>query len=136
MSTIGLLMCHLYWLTKQQDECTVASAFTSLECFLQRGLCGASCFCFVEPATAVEDLEECWPLSHGPVALAVEGPMVRIDGLAAIPQVWEELEPVSRPNPSSEWSRQQGKKGVKTSPKTTTVLSASTSRQTLKTHGT
>ena len=92
VSTIGLLMCHLYWLTTQQDECTVASAFTSLECFLQRGLCGASCFCFVEPATAVKDLEECWPLSHGPVALAVEGPMVRIDGLEAIPRVWEELE--------------------------------------------
>ena len=91
VSTIGLLMCHLYWLTTQQDECTVASAFTSLECFLQRGLCGASCFCFVEPATAVKDLEECWPLSHGPVALAVEGHMVRINGLEAIPRVWEEL---------------------------------------------
>ena len=37
VSTIGLLMCHLYWFTMQQDECTVASAFTSLECFLQRG---------------------------------------------------------------------------------------------------
>lgn len=90
-STLGLLTTHLYWMTKLQDGATVGSAFTNLEVFLGRALSGTKSRCFVSPGLAPADLDAAWPLSSGEIVLPVEGASIRIEGLMAMPRVWEEI---------------------------------------------